>query len=166
LDKKYYSIGEVADEVKLKEHVLRFWEKEFIFLSPIKNNAGHRKYTSRDINLIRKIKYLVQIERFTIPGARQKLLEQKNKLFDDFNEEEFRKEIRNQNTQINQINQYRNNQEYSDIKESQNLQDILMKQKQHTAEINDKQMINKNPEFKGLSRKELIKELSEILKLI
>ena len=59
VEKKYFSIGDVANELKIKEHVLRFWEKEFDFLKPIKNNAGHRKYTSNDINLLKKIKYLV-----------------------------------------------------------------------------------------------------------
>ncbi len=90
--KKYYSIGEVADQVGLKEHVLRFWEKEFDFLRPITNNANHRKYTIREINLIKKIKYLVYDEKYTIPGARQKILELNKQgigIFDEFNFEIF-----------------------------------------------------------------------------
>lgn len=90
--KKYYYIGEVADEVGLKEHVLRFWEKEFEFLRPVTNNANHRKYTRKDINLIKKIKYLVYDEKYTIPGARQKILELKKRnisIFDEFDPEIF-----------------------------------------------------------------------------
>ncbi len=90
--KKYYYIGEVADEVGLKEHVLRFWEKEFEFLRPVTNNANHRKYTIRDINLIKKIKYLVYDEKYTIPGARQKILELKKRnisIFDEFDPDVF-----------------------------------------------------------------------------
>ena len=94
IEKKYYYIGEVAGEVGLPEYILRTWEKKFEFLSPITTNKGTRKYTRKDINLLKKIKYLVREEKYTLPGARRKLLELKNQMFDEFNEEEFRKQIR------------------------------------------------------------------------
>jgi DNA-binding transcriptional MerR regulator len=83
IEKKYYSIGEVSDMVGLKEHVLRFWEKEFDFLQPIKNNAGHRKYTVNDVTLIEKIKRLVYEEKYTISGAKKKLMENVEGVFEE-----------------------------------------------------------------------------------
>lgn len=67
--KKYYTIGEVSEIVDLKEHVLRFWEKEFEVLAPQKSAKGRRKYTDRDIEIIKRIEALLYKEKFTIPGA-------------------------------------------------------------------------------------------------
>ncbi len=67
----YYSIGEVSEITGLKPYVLRYWETEFLNLSPAKNRAGNRIYTDDDINGILEIKRLLYQEKFTIEGARQ-----------------------------------------------------------------------------------------------
>ena len=56
--------------------MLRYWETEFHQLSPKKNNAGNRKYRKSDIEVIKQIKDLLYIEKYTIEGARQCLKKQ------------------------------------------------------------------------------------------
>lgn len=76
--KTYYSISEVCGFTSLEPHVLRYWESEFPQLRPKKNRAGNRAYREKDIQLIKNIKHLLYEEKFTIPGAKQKLSEQKD----------------------------------------------------------------------------------------
>jgi DNA-binding transcriptional MerR regulator len=71
----YYSISEVCHETGLEQHVLRYWETEFPQLRPKKNRAGNRAYRSKEIKLIKFIKYLLYHEKFTIQGAKKKLAE-------------------------------------------------------------------------------------------
>jgi DNA-binding transcriptional MerR regulator len=72
-DKMYYSISEVARITGLEPYVLRYWEKEFPTLCPKKSRGGNRIYTSRDIELVNRIKHLRTQEKLTIAGARNKL---------------------------------------------------------------------------------------------
>ncbi len=71
--KTYYSIREVCDETGLEPHVLRYWEKEFSQLKPKKNRGGNRAYRNKDITLIKDIKHLLYVEKYTIEGAQKKL---------------------------------------------------------------------------------------------
>lgn len=71
----YYSIGEVCDLTGLKPHVLRYWESQFEVMNPTKNRAGNRVYRPKDIDLIFLVKRLLYEEKYTIEGARQRLLE-------------------------------------------------------------------------------------------
>lgn len=77
-----YTIGEVSEIVELKEHVLRYWEKEFEELAPEKTRAGQRRYSQIDIDVIERIKTLLYEDEFTISGAQKQLKEevQYNKL--------------------------------------------------------------------------------------
>jgi DNA-binding transcriptional MerR regulator len=71
--KRYYSIGEAAALFELNTSALRFWEKEFPELKPKKSESGARKYSAKDMELLRKIHFLVKEKGFTLEGARQKL---------------------------------------------------------------------------------------------
>jgi DNA-binding transcriptional MerR regulator len=71
----YYSIGEVCDLSGLKPHVLRYWEMQFELLHPTKNRAGNRVFRPKEIELILLVKHLLYDKKFTIDGARQRLLE-------------------------------------------------------------------------------------------
>ena len=73
IKKLYYSIREVSQQTGLKPHVLRYWETEFETLSPKKNRAGNRTYTSKDIDHVKEIKRLLRDEKYTIEGARSAL---------------------------------------------------------------------------------------------
>lgn len=76
--KLYYSIGEVSELLKVKPHVLRYWETQFPVLNPKKNRAGNRTYRLREIKLLMAIRNLLYDKKFTIAGARRKLKEFSN----------------------------------------------------------------------------------------
>lgn len=71
----YYSIGEVCDLTGLKPHVLRYWESQFEVMNPTKNRAGNRVYKRKDVDLIFLVRRLLYEEKYTIEGARQRLLD-------------------------------------------------------------------------------------------
>lgn len=71
--KLYYSISEVCALTGLEQHVLRYWESEFPQLRPKKNRSGNRAYRTKEIKIIRYIKYLLYEEMYTIPGAKKKM---------------------------------------------------------------------------------------------
>jgi DNA-binding transcriptional MerR regulator len=73
IKKKYYSIGEVADMLKVKPSLIRFWEAEFPQLAPKKNRKGNRTFTEADIELLKTIYYLVKERKYTLKGAEEKL---------------------------------------------------------------------------------------------
>jgi len=68
-----YHIGEVCQLLDLKPHVLRYWEQEFSLLSPPKDAGGRRVYTSRELNLLYRIRHLLYVEKYTVDGARERL---------------------------------------------------------------------------------------------
>ncbi len=74
-EKTYYRIGEVAGFTGIKPYVLRFWETEFKMMMPPKSRSRQRMYRRRDIETILTIKELLYKERFTIEGARKRLVE-------------------------------------------------------------------------------------------
>jgi DNA-binding transcriptional MerR regulator len=73
--KLYYSISEVSDLLGVKPHVLRYWETQFKMLRPRKGRGGARMYKKRDIEVLFDIKQLLYDQRFTIAGARRKILD-------------------------------------------------------------------------------------------
>ena len=74
--KLYYSIGEVADMFGVNTSLLRFWEKEFPQISPKTAGRGIRQYRKEDVETIGLI-YLVKEKGMTLPGARQRLKDNK-----------------------------------------------------------------------------------------
>ncbi len=70
IQKKYYTIGEVADELKVATSLIRFWEGEFDIIKPKKNRKGNRQFTSEDIKNVKLIYYLVKEKGYTLQGAR------------------------------------------------------------------------------------------------
>ncbi len=72
-DKRYYRIGEVCEITGIKSHVLRYWENEFKQIKPQKTKSNQRLYRKKDVEIILHIKHLLYEQKFTIPGARDKL---------------------------------------------------------------------------------------------
>ena len=72
-DKKYFSIGEVAELCELKTHTLRFWEKEFKDLKPVTRKGNRRYYQRQDILLVMKIRSLLYNQGLTVSGAKMNL---------------------------------------------------------------------------------------------
>ena len=77
--KLYYSIGEVAKMFNVNESLLRFWEKEFPFITPKKAGGNVRQYRKEDIENIRLVYHLVKEKGLTLQGAKQKLKVSKDK---------------------------------------------------------------------------------------
>ena len=68
-----YSIGDLERLLRVKNHVIRYWEKEIPMIQPEKNAYGRRIYRDRDLQLLFRLKYLLYDRRFTIEGAREQL---------------------------------------------------------------------------------------------
>jgi DNA-binding transcriptional MerR regulator len=75
-EKLFFRIGEVCDLIKVQPHVLRYWETEFPMLTPQKNRAGQRVYRRKDVEMVLRIRDLLYEEKFTIAGAKKKLLDE------------------------------------------------------------------------------------------
>ena len=67
----FRTISEVADELGLPQHVLRFWETRFSQIKPMKRTGGRRYYRPDDIELVRAIKQLLYGEGYTIKGVQR-----------------------------------------------------------------------------------------------
>jgi DNA-binding transcriptional MerR regulator len=75
----YRTISEVAEELALPQHVLRFWETRFPQIRPLKRGGGRRYYRPGDIVLLRAIQQLLYGQGFTIKGVQRILKEQKTR---------------------------------------------------------------------------------------
>src|SRR5947207_8048988 len=67
----FRTISEVAEDLDLPQHVLRFWETRFQQIKPLKRGGGRRYYRPDDIDLLRGIRYLLYGEGYTIRGAQR-----------------------------------------------------------------------------------------------
>ena len=72
-EQAFRTISEVAEELDLPQHVLRFWETKFHQISPMKRGGGRRYYRPEDVVLLGRIKGLLHHDGYTIKGV-QKLL--------------------------------------------------------------------------------------------
>ncbi len=83
-DKRYYSIGEVAEAFGVNASLIRFWDKEFDILKPKKNAKGNRMFTPEDIKNLQFIYHLVKERGFTLDGAKVHLKENQKETLDKF----------------------------------------------------------------------------------
>jgi len=89
---RFYYIGEASRMLEVPAHIIRFWEKEFSIISPLRDQRGHRIYRKEDIEKLQKIKLLVYSDGYRIKGAKKKLREKSpagaakygKKIFHDF----------------------------------------------------------------------------------
>jgi DNA-binding transcriptional MerR regulator len=72
----FRTISEVADELEVPKHVLRFWEAKFAQLKPMKRGGGRRYYRPEDVALLRGIRFLLYNDGYTIRGVQKILREQ------------------------------------------------------------------------------------------
>ena len=72
----FRTISEVADEVNVPQHVLRFWESRFAQIRPLKRGGGRRYYRPEDIDLLRGVRHLLYGEGYTIRGVQRILREE------------------------------------------------------------------------------------------
>ena len=79
----FRTISEVADELHIPQHVLRFWETKFPQVKPLKRGGGRRYYRPDDIQLLRRVSDLLYIQGYTIKGVQRLLREGGGMLSDD-----------------------------------------------------------------------------------
>lgn len=72
----FRTISEVAGEIDVPKHVLRFWESKFIQLKPMKRGGGRRYYRPEDVDLLRGIRELLYQQGYTIKGVQRILREE------------------------------------------------------------------------------------------
>lgn len=75
----FRTISEVAEELDLPQHVLRFWETRFPQIKPMKRGGGRRYYRPDDVELLRGVRYLLYVRGFTIRGVQRILKESGNR---------------------------------------------------------------------------------------
>ncbi len=78
----FRTISEVADELEVPQHVLRFWETKFAQIRPLKRGGGRRYYRPEDIDLLRAIRGLLYDKGYTIKGVQKLIREGGLKLAD------------------------------------------------------------------------------------
>lgn len=76
----FRTISEVAEDLNLPQHVLRFWETRFSQIKPMKRGGGRRYYRPQDVELIKGIRYMLYDQGYTIKGV-QKLLRENGNQF-------------------------------------------------------------------------------------
>ena len=79
----FRTISEVAGELDVAQHVLRFWESKFPQVRPMKRGGGRRYYRPEDVDLLRQIRSLLYEEGYTIKGAQKLLRTQRRGVADD-----------------------------------------------------------------------------------
>ncbi len=76
----FRTISEVATELDVPQHVLRFWESKFSQVRPLKRGGGRRDYRPEDIDLLRRIRSLLYDDGYTIKGVQRLLKEGRGRL--------------------------------------------------------------------------------------
>jgi DNA-binding transcriptional MerR regulator len=76
----FRTISEVAQELEVPQHVLRFWESKFSQVRPLKRGGGRRYYRPEDVVLLRRIRQCLYQEGYTIRGVQRLLRERSLKL--------------------------------------------------------------------------------------
>jgi len=82
IEKKYYSIGEVAEHFSVATSLIRYWEKEFENINPKKNSKGNRKYTQSDIKEVEIVYHLVKEKGYTLSGAKELIYKKRSETVD------------------------------------------------------------------------------------
>ncbi len=69
----YFSIGDVKRITGVPEYSVRYWEREFNLIRPVRLPSGHRRYSKADVYTILKIKDLIYKHKLTLEGAKKQL---------------------------------------------------------------------------------------------
>lgn len=71
IEKKYYSIREVAQMLGVAPSLIRFWESHFVHIRPGKTKSGARRYVRKDIEALQTVYHLVREKGYTLAGAKE-----------------------------------------------------------------------------------------------
>lgn len=70
IERRYYTIGEVADKLGVSTSLIRSWEGEFDIIKPKRNRKGNRQFTKEDLEHFKSIFHLVKEKGYTLQGAK------------------------------------------------------------------------------------------------
>lgn len=76
-EKTYFTMAEVSRKAQVPEYTVRYWERKFRLLRPLRLASGHRRYTRADVDTLLEIKDLVFIKGYSLDGARKALAAKK-----------------------------------------------------------------------------------------
>jgi len=123
-DGAFKTISEVASELNIQQHVLRFWEKKFSVIKPMTRGGGRRYYRPEDVVLLKSIQNLLYSEMYTISGV-QRLLKENGKAYI--------------------LNKYANDMEDDVSKDSKNNHDITDDDYNYRRDLfDDQNLVNEN----------------------
>ena len=95
MNKAYYTITEICELLDIKPHTIRYWGTEFPKLKKETKKGATRKYSANELELLKKIKDLIYVKKFTLAGAKTELKKRKKDVLDN-NEKleiDFKKEL-------------------------------------------------------------------------
>lgn len=95
MEKLYFSIGEVAEELGVANSSIRYWEKEFGMSAARRTGKGDRQYTRKEIEQFRRIQHLVKEKGFTLHGAKVQLRRPEETEAPSMDAEELRERLLN-----------------------------------------------------------------------
>ena len=96
LDKKFYKIGDVSEILGIPESTLRYWETQFTIIKPKRNKKNIRYYTPNDIEIIRRVYYLVKEKGMKLDAAQAQIRHNRDGVDKRFDAIEKLKDIKNQ----------------------------------------------------------------------
>lgn len=101
MEKLYYSIGEVADMMKVSVSLVRFWSNSFSrYVRPKRNAKGNRLYRAEDVDALKQIFHLVKVKGMTLEGAEAELASNRSSVERRVRALDSLMEIRRQLTEI------------------------------------------------------------------
>lgn len=71
-----YTIGQIEELTGVKAHILRYWEEVIPGFTPQKDLTGRRVYSQHEVDLILRLKYLINEKKFTAEGAGRQIMEE------------------------------------------------------------------------------------------
>lgn len=101
LNKRFYRIGDVAEILDIPTSTLRYWEKEFTVIKPVRSSKNIRLYTPKDIETIKIIYYLVKEKGLKLDAAQAMIRRNREGVSKRFEVIERLKEVRNQLKALN-----------------------------------------------------------------
>ena len=93
-EKLFYSMGEVAEMFDVNASLIRHWESQFSVIRPKRNKKGNRLFSPEDVENLKMIYHLVKERGMTLPGARQRMKDNKEATLRNFEIVERLKSIR------------------------------------------------------------------------
>ncbi len=77
MNKNFYNIDDISQIIGEQKHTIRFWESRISKLNVIRTQSGHRLYDYENLLLLKKIKYLLEVQKLTLEGVNDYLSKSK-----------------------------------------------------------------------------------------